>query len=342
MSADIIIILIFCVMGLVAHGSRRQPWLAWVLRVIFAFSCVAEFFAAEFPSPDSTGPWTSAVTWSMTIASGAMLFLPCRKLLSYGLTVVNQIIGGAIFIALYKKRDVKAAFTADSIFVPTSIPHLNALWIYVTVLGCLLNSMNLSDFRVPAIPIPLPVPLDALFSYNFLGLIVLSICGCGIFVTRKPREILRRLGFVKPAGWQVGLALGMIVVTAAYDYLWSLYTHQSGGGIAAKLSTYNGGTFGASGALPAFIIAIATGICAGIGEETLIRGALVPVFGALPAGILHGALHGQFQHAPILILQVAGWSTMMGVVRRYTNTTTTTITHVGWNFVMTFLFAFNP
>jgi hypothetical protein len=32
----------------------------------------------------------------------------------------------------------------------------------------------------------------------------------------------------------------------------------------------------------------------------------------------------------------------MGLVRRFTNTTTTIIGHAGYNFVTTFLFSFNP
>jgi membrane protease YdiL (CAAX protease family) len=124
--------------------------------------------------------------------------------------------------------------------------------------------------------------------------------------------------------------------------LWSMYTGTPQAGLGSKLSTYNAGTFQAGGAGSAAILALATGICAGIGEETLIRGALQPVFGIFPAAFLHGALHGQFQHAPLLILQVAGWSTMMGIVRKYTNTTTTIITHATFNFLTTFLFAFNP
>src|SRR5262249_19733470 len=128
----------------------------------------------------------------------------------------------------------------------------------------------------------------------------------------------------------------------AYDYIWSLFTQQSG--LGGMLTGYNSGTFATgSGALGgATMLALATGLCAGIGEETLVRGALQPVFGILPAALLHGLLHGQFTHAPIFIIQVAGWSALMGVIRRHTNTSTTIIGHVGYNFLLTFLFAFNP
>jgi membrane protease YdiL (CAAX protease family) len=116
-----------------------------------------------------------------------------------------------------------------------------------------------------------------------------------------------------------------------------------GNDIATKLAIYNSGTFSVvGGAEKSLVLALATAIFAGVGEETLIRGAVQPALGIFPAAILHGILHAQFAHAPILIIQVALWSCVMGVVKKYTNTTTTIIGHAGFNFFTTFLFAFNP
>lgn len=244
----------------------------------------------------------------------------------------------------YQRVPFIKSFVAERIFVADSIPHMNGLWIYLTTLAFLLTHMEITGFQMPSIMIPVPVTLDQLFSYNFMGLILLAVCGAGIFVARKPLEVLRRLGLVKPKLWHIGVAVAGIFMTFAYDWLWSFYTHsQDGLGYADKLSHYNEGTF-VGGASPsaAAAVASATGICAGFGEEILIRGALQPVVGILPAAFMHGVLHGQFAHAPLLILQVFGWSLLMGIIRRYTNTTTTIITHVGFNFLSTFIIAFNP
>ncbi|MBX9690034.1 MAG: hypothetical protein K2X27_25205 [Candidatus Obscuribacterales bacterium] len=244
-----------------------------------------------------------------------------------------------------QKVSILQAFFVERIFVPESIPHMNGLWIYLTTMLFLLTHMEMqTGFQMPSIMIPLPVTMDQLFSYNFLGLIMLAFCGCGIFLTRSPMETMRRLGLVKPSFKHILIGIAGIFITFFYDYLWSTYTHsQQGLGYADKLSHYNEGTFTAGAQPgPAFLVASATGLCAGLGEETLIRGALQPVFGILPAAFMHGALHGQFAHAPLLIMQVFGWSAIMGIIRRYTNTTTTIITHVGFNFLSTFLIAFNP
>jgi membrane protease YdiL (CAAX protease family) len=257
-------------------------------------------------------------------------------------TIVREPSLVATAAPLIGARSWKDYWLVDRVFVPDSLPHLNGMWIYITVLGSLLANMNLENFAAPMIGIPFPVPLDSLFSYNFLGLILLAIAGCGIIVARRPGEVMTRLGLVKPKGWHIGVALLMVLVTFGYDLIWSYFTGSTG--VGGKLSMYNAGTFAAAGGNPgpAAFLALATGICAGAGEEVLMRGALQPVFGIIPAAILHGTLHGQFQHAPILIVQVAGWSCLMGIVRRYTNTTTTLITHALFNFITTFLFAFNP
>lgn len=243
-----------------------------------------------------------------------------------------------------KKVGFFQSFLAEKVFMADSIPHMNGLFIYVTTLSFLLLHTDPGGFEMPSIMIPLPVTMDQLFSYNLFGLILLAFCGCGIFVSRNPLETLRRLGLVKPSLAQVFIGIAGIFVTFAYDWLWSYYTHgQTGLGYAQKLTNYNEGTFAPSGsASGAALVATATGFCAGLGEETLIRGAIQPALGIVPAAFLHGALHGQFSHAPMLILQVFGWSMLMGILRRYTNTTTTIITHVGFNFLSTFIIAFNP
>lgn len=333
-------------MGMAAHAARNQTWIEWTLRVIYSFAFVAEAWTAFAVLPGrqdgvEASPWSGAVYATMAVFTGLMLFKPFRQLLSYFLTGADNVISGQVIYRMVKGTFSKETFFGDRVFVPDSLPHLNALWIYVTVLGSLLANLNPEHFAAPSIGIPFPVPMDSLFSYNFLGLIILAVAGCGIFITRKPKEVLTRLGLVRPEGWHIGIALLMIAFTFTYDYVWSQFTGSTG--VGGKLSTYNAGTFSASGgAGGAAFLALATGICAGLGEEILMRGGLQPVLGIIPAGILHGVLHGQFQHAPILIVQIAGWSCAMGVVRKYTNTTTTIITHATYNFLTTFLFAFNP
>jgi hypothetical protein len=332
------------ILGLAAHGAKIKRWLEWLLRVFIGiWFGVESIFSMTM---NSTGeepqtPWSAGIIYGMTVVTGLLLSIKFRQVLSKFLTIIENIVSGQIFISLIKRRKVE--LFANPVFVPTSIPHMVALFIYIQTLAYLLGATALQDFNSPMIPLPLPVPIDQLFSYNALSLIILSFCGCGIFVSRKFRECLQRLGLVKPTAAQIGIGILVIFGSFLYDYIWSVAGGTMHQDLSSKLAMYNSGTFSVLGGfMPSIVLALATALCAGIGEETLIRGALQPCFGIVPAGFLHGALHGQFAHAPFFILQVAGWSCLMGVVRKYTNTTTTIIGHAGYNFVTTFLFAFNP
>jgi membrane protease YdiL (CAAX protease family) len=330
----------------------RKPAIEWFLRVVISlwFLGLSLFYyiSSNNLSPGdftTSDPWVLQVTFVTCALTGLGLVKGFRAILSYALSAVDCVFDIKLLKSAVKSWDaVKPAFAADRVFIPSSIPHMVALFIYVQTMFYLLSAMTpKSDFQMPGLPLPMPLPLDQLFSYNGLGLVMLAFCGSGIFVTRSFKEVLSRLALVKPTPPQIMIGLGLVFMSFMYDWIWSFYTHGQHLGLDAKLAGYNGGTFTATGGFTgALVLALATAIFAGVGEETLIRGALQPVFGLVPAAILHGVLHAQFQHAPIFIVQVAGWSVLMGIAKRYTNTSTTIIGHAGFNFVTTFLFAYNP
>jgi len=342
--SDLVVILGCCVLGLLAHASRHKHWLSWVLRVIIAIFLTGEALSAlAWVLVGQESAWPVQCLMGMSVISLIVLFYSGRRLISSFLGAIEQLVSGQLIVALLKKENwSKAAFGKNSL-VPNSIPHMVGLWIYVTSIGFLLSSISPQGFKLPSIPIPLPVSIGQLFTYNGIGLVLLAVCGIGIFITRKWKEALSRLGLVKPKWSYVGIGCLLMLVTFFWDYLWSLLTHNLGGNLASKLSGYNEGSFQVGSAIgPSAWLALATALCAGIGEETLIRGALQPVLGILPSALLHGLLHGQFDRAPIFMIQITCWSVLMGICRRYTNTTTTIIGHAGFNFISTFLFAFNP
>lgn len=343
---ELIAIFICCIFALIAHGSYRSKVFEWIIRItigVCAFGCAVTAVSIGSEKESAYTAWQQAMLITATALSFVVLFKPFREAVSYVLTAVNQILGGRVFVALKQKKSALEALLAERIFVKESIPHMYSLWVYICVFCYMLAGIRAQDFGIPTFPLPIPVTPDQLLVYNGIALIVLAACGIGIMVTRNPQQALARLGLESPKGWQVGVALLAVIGTFAYDYLWSLYTHSLQGGMEGKLTNYNLGAFDTGGgAAPSALLALSTALCAGVGEEVLMRGAIQPALGIFPAAIMHGILHAQFQHAPILILQVAGWSILMGILRRYTNTTTTLICHVTFNFLMTFLFAFNP
>jgi hypothetical protein len=351
MSADFLILLGLCILALVAHGAAFFPWLGWLVRVVITVVLLGEVTAlwAGLASGPAYNWECASIAW-LAFGTVLVLFKPGRSAFSLVLTALDLVASGQW--AAKNHLSLGERFNANKVFVSNSIPHMSGLWVYLTALWFLLGSIRASNFSLPQIPIPTPVAIDQLFVYNGLGLVLLAACSIGIFVSRSPGLALKRLGIVKPTGSQVLIGIGILAGSLIYDYLWSLLTHQLPGNLAGKLTHYNAGTFAAGGGGIAgagggaalqgsIVLALATGLCAGIGEESLIRGALQPVFGIIPAGVIHGLAHGQFIQTPMFIVQVALWSVLLGVVRRYTNTTTTMIGHVLYNFVLTFLFAYN-
>lgn len=344
MNSDLIFIIGCSILGIMAHFARKHKWLEWVVRVIIGAFCFCELFAAMV-TKDMGTEWANYVLYAMGIATGLLLLMQVRFVYQQFLTVIDGFISLRFITGPVRhKMAIFRAVMDQEVFQPKSIPNMVGLFVYITTFGMLLQAVNPENFRIPSIPFPLPISIFSLFSYNGLGLIILSFCGIGIFISRDWRTAFKRLGWEKPTLTQVGIGLGLIVFSFAFDLIWSIFAHGlADQDLATKLSQYNSGTFaGAEGLGMAVMIALCTAIFAGVGEETLIRGALQPAIGILPAAILHGILHAQFTHAPIFILQVALWSVCIGIVRRFTNTTTTIIGHAGFNFVTTFLFTFNP
>lgn len=335
------------VMGLMAHGSSKFRWLEWALRGLMCIFFLLELNAAlgmRDAAPTLT-PWAGTILFWVSLVSGAILLLPVRVAFSFFFTVLDGIVSLRCLTGpIRHKMGLWASIMNQKIYQPKSVPHMVGLFIYLTTFAYLLQPINPVNMQFPSIPLPAPVTAGQLFSYHGLGLVITSLCGVGILAKRNWRETVTRLGWLKPSWTHVAIGVGLVVFSFAYDFVWALYTHGSADAdMASKISSYNSTTFSASDNLSASIIlALATAIFAGVGEETLMRGVLQPALGIFPAALLHGLMHAQFTYAPILIIQIALWSTVMGIVRRFTNTTTTIIGHAGFNLVTTFMFAWNP
>ncbi len=341
---DFILVTCISVFALLGHGAVTVKPLRWLVRFVIVATLLGEI-GVSLTSQSSMSPFANGVLVGTCIATGVILFYHGRKLLSMVLTAIDGLVSLRVLTGPIRHHMKFLKALIDKIvFIPTSYPHLVGMFLYITTISYFLQAMNPVNMNFPVISIPIPVQLSQLFSYNGLGLVMLSFCGVGLFVSRGFKAACKRLGWEKPTLAHVGIGLLLVVFSFCYDLVWALYTHGlTDQDIASKLSFYNSGTFAAGSDFSAsLILALATAICAGVGEETLCRGALQPALGIVPAALLHGILHAQFAHAPILVIQVALWSIVFGIVRRFTNTTTTIIGHAGFNFVTTFLFAFNP
>jgi membrane protease YdiL (CAAX protease family) len=135
------------------------------------------------------------------------------------------------------------------------------------------------------------------------------------------------LGLVRPAWWQVVLALAAAGAFFALVQGADLLSHQWTPGIASQVDKTTQHVFGGlNDPIGIAAIALLPGIC----EEILFRGALQPRLGLVVTAVLFTSIHTQyglsFDGLSVLIVAIG-----LGVIRKYANTTTSSLCHVTYN-----------
>jgi membrane protease YdiL (CAAX protease family) len=203
--------------------------------------------------------------------------------------------------------------------------------IYLTVvLGLLLVAQQLST-QVQSQP---PLTYSELLAQD-IPFLILAFVGVGIFIRRSPRETIERLALVPPRQkrwWLVsiiGIGIFMAVaigIEALANQLAPSQQKQVTDVTTVLFSRFNN---------PAAIIFL--GVLAGVVEETLFRGALLPRFGIVVTAILFAALHVQyavsFATFEVFVLGLGlGWLRV-----RSGSTLTCMVTHAGYDIAVGFL-----
>lgn len=171
-------------------------------------------------------------------------------------------------------------------------------------------------------------PLDRLdVIFGELPLLLAALLGVGLFTRRSFPEALDRLGLVRPRWWQIVLGLAaagvFYLVSQLGDELQRVVTPDLAHRLGAATQHLYGGLSD-----PVGIAVIA--LSAGIAEEALFRGALQPRLGLILVAVAFVAVHVQYGVSfDTLVVFVLGAG--LGLIRKYTNTTTSAITHVGYN-----------
>ena len=169
-------------------------------------------------------------------------------------------------------------------------------------------------------------------AYGLFWTIVASFLIAGACVRRTPREAMERLGLVRPTGREVVLA-----VAAAFALVGAFHFLDP---MLAALVSYLGLPvtdteavnllFAGSLTVPGIIVA---SIAAGFGEEVSIRGLLQPRFGILLPALLFASLHA-FQYSWDGLISVFLAGVVFAYIRRYSNTTTSAVTHTVYDLVL--------
>lgn len=172
----------------------------------------------------------------------------------------------------------------------------------------------------------------SLNAYTLFWTLVGSFFIAGAFVRRSPRETLERLGLLLPTWRQVVFAVGAaLVLVAAFHFIDQALTALVGFlGLPVTDEEAVALLFSGALSLPGIVMA---SVAAGFGEEVSIRGLLQPRFGILLPAILFASLHA-FQYSWDGLVSVFFAGIIFAYIRRYTNTTTSAITHTVYDLVL--------
>jgi membrane protease YdiL (CAAX protease family) len=208
---------------------------------------------------------------------------------------------------------------------PESPVHAYALVLAVILFGSQLATIAFVD--ILAVDQTLPPATLADLATNQIQFLIMALAGVGLYIRRTPAGAAGRLGLIRPAWWQIAIALAAAGAFFAFilgaDYLSHIWTPQ----VASQVDKTTQHVFGGLGN-PVGIAALA--LLPGICEEVLFRGALQPRLGLLATAALFASIHTQygisFDALSVLVVAIG-----LGVLRKYTNTTTSCVCHVSYN-----------
>jgi membrane protease YdiL (CAAX protease family) len=290
--------------GTMARGAAFLGTTVWMLLALVAAGCVfLALVTVSFPPPRGSP------------GGGSRLVLYAIVLLLTGIAAAALI-----------SETVRSALSRLLPIDPRSAVHATALVLTTVLVGSqVANQLAVDVLSQQASTGPQLSPLDLVLQE--LPFLLAAALGVGLFIRRRPAATLYRLGLVRPTAWQIVLGLGAACLFFAFGNGMDALGHLISPATAQKVDAANQHLFGQLGN-PVGIATIA--LSAGICEEALFRGAMQPRLGLLWTAIVFTTVHTQYglslDAVAVLILAIG-----LGLVRRVTNTTTSTVCHVVYN-----------
>ena len=210
---------------------------------------------------------------------------------------------------------------------PENPVHTLALVLAVILLGSQVSLLAFVDILAADRGQP-PLTIVDLFAQE-VPFLILAATGIGLYIRRDGTQAAARLGVVRPAWWQVTLALAAAGAFIAFSSGAEVLSHSWTPRVAHDIDVTTQHLFGGlTDPYGIAAIALLPAIC----EELLFRGALQPRLGLIVTALLFTSIHTQysisFDTLAVFVLAIG-----LGLIRKYTNTTTSAITHGTYNFI---------
>lgn len=205
-------------------------------------------------------------------------------------------------------------------FDPTSWADTIGLFVIASIVA--LSSVALfveADEQEPATYLVLAVTAVTEVALAF------AIVGAPFYRTVK--QGTKRLGLVVPTMRDIGIAVGLVIVAFVISVTSSILVRYAQPDLYDRIND-NLGTM--TSGIDTWWGAVVLGLCAGIGEELLFRGAIQPKYGIVVTAVVFAVLHQQYG-ASFVTVGVFGVGLLLGLERKYVNTTACIITHALYN-----------
>ncbi|KDE54934.1 CPBP family intramembrane glutamic endopeptidase [Methanoculleus sp. MH98A] len=326
---------LFVILAMLVYLATRHPafrWLAvlWLLVVVAGLAAIATGFGAVaiLPAEMLEAEEIDPETVDLALAAEVALLLlgalaaAFASLIGFSRRFRGWLAGYLPFDPDSLLHTVALVVILAMILIPP-VPLLVAgvpPFLSETFLDLLLESGDL---------LANTVTLDA---YTLFWTLIGSFFIAGAFVRRSPRETLKRLGLVRPTGKEIAFAVvAALVLVAAFHFI-DMALAMLVGWLGLPVTDMEAVNllFAGTLTLPGVIMA---SVAAGFGEEVSIRGLLQPRFGILLPALLFASLHA-FQYSWDGLVSVFFAGILFAYIRRYTNTTTSAITHTVYDLVL--------
>jgi len=220
---------------------------------------------------------------------------------------------------------------------PASPVHSTALtfFVYLAIssLGLLLSNKGLLTLSVEGASIePGTVVLGQVVFVLF------ALAGVGLGIRRNVQQTLARLDLRAPKLRHLGMGTLMVSAFLVLDYVTSLIWHRLWPTNYETVMEATQQLF-ARFASPSGALVLA--LSAGIGEETLFRGALQPRFRIPLTAVVFALGHVQYLLSPA-IMEILIVGLALGWLRETSNTVTCMAVHIGYNFLDMLIMPYFP
>jgi hypothetical protein len=323
----------FVILALLAYTGETHPWVRhlatlWLMGILFVLF---------------------AITVMLTIAPVVTLAEDEGALETYLDSLPPATVGWAFLVSLLAaaagligfSRRIRGQLSRVLPFNPDSHIHSVALCCVLALIAMPLVPLLLTGnapFLNPELQAVLGIGLEEpgstvkLDTFSLIWTVIGSFFLVGLFVRRDIRGTLERLGLVRPTLQQVaiGIASGILLVTVFWFFDEAVVMLFTAWGIPTTDETMVNNLFMVSFTPLAAVIA---SISAGLGEELSVRGVIQPRFGILVSALVFTSLHA-YQYAWDGLLSVLLVGICFGILRKYTNTSTSAISHGVYDLVL--------